>query len=69
MGGWLKYNSLKKGERIFKDSMRKKNKDLLRKINFTNFTYYNYNQLAKSVKYYNSINVDFHQNISKSDNF
>ena len=68
MGGWLKFNSLKKGEKIFKDSMRKQNKDLLRKINFTNFTYYNYNQLAKSIKYYNSINVELDKNINKNEN-
>lgn len=53
MGGWLKYNSLKKGEKIFLDSMQAEDKQLLKNINFTNFTYYNYNQLAKSVDYYN----------------
>ncbi len=63
MGGWLKYNSLKKGEKIFIDSLKKKNKDLLRKINFTDFTYYNYNHLAKSVKYYNNLhNISFKKN-------
>ena len=56
MGGWLKFNSLKKSEKIFIDSMKEKNKDLLNKINFTNFTYYNYNQLAKSLKHYNYLN-------------
>ena len=64
MGGWLKYNSLKKAENIFIDSMMKRNKDLFRKINFTNFTYYNYNELAKSVRYYNHINkIDFDKKI------
>jgi len=67
MGGWLKYNSIKKGERIFIDSIKKENKDLLKKINFTNFTYYNYNQLAKSIKYYNNINGSF-EKINNSEN-
>lgn len=67
MGGWLKFNSLKRGERIFVDSMRNKNKDLLKKINFTDFTYYNYNYLAKSVNYYNSINGNF-KKINKAEN-
>lgn len=68
MGGWLKFNSLKRGEKIFKDSMKKQNKNLLKKINFTNFTYYNYNNLAKSIKYYNSINDVFDKKISKEVN-
>jgi hypothetical protein len=55
MGGWLKYNSLKRGEKIFIDSMKEKNKMLLKKINFTNFTYYNYNQLSKSLEYYKNL--------------
>lgn len=67
MGGWLKYNSIKKGERIFIDSLQKSNKDLLRKINFTNFTYYNYNKLAKSIKYYNSIHGGF-EKLKKNEN-
>ena len=56
MGGWLKFNSLKKGEKIFLDSMQETNRNLLKNINFTNFTYYNYNQLAKSLKHYNYLN-------------
>lgn len=52
MGGWLKYNSIKRGERIFIDSLRRENRDLLRQINFTDFTYYNYNYLAKSINFY-----------------
>ena len=56
MGGWLKYNSIKKGERIFMDSLRKENKNLLRKINFTDFTYFNYNYLAKSIHFYKKRN-------------
>ena len=69
MGGWLKYNSLKKAENIFIDSMMKRNKDLFRKINFTNFTYYNYNELAKSVRYYNNINkIDFDKKIKADVN-
>lgn len=55
MGGWLKYNSLKRGEKIFIDSIKQTDKELLRKINFTNFTYYNYNQLAKSIEYYKKL--------------
>lgn len=68
MGGWLKYNSLKKGERIFIDSMHKNNKKLLSKINFTDFTYYNYNQLAKSIKYYDILNnTDFKRKLKNSE--
>jgi hypothetical protein len=68
MGGWLKYNSLKRGENIFIDSMRKKNKDLLKKINFTDFTYYNYNHLAKSIKYYNVLNnIEFDRKIKNDE--
>lgn len=52
MGGWLKFNSIKKGERIFFDTINKRDKSLLKKLNFTNFTYYNYNELAKSVNYF-----------------
>lgn len=52
MGGWLKFNSLKKGEKIFVDSMHQTNKSLVNKINFTNFTYYNYHQLTRSLKYF-----------------
>jgi hypothetical protein len=55
MGGWLKYNSLKKAEQIFIDSIREKDKKLFSKINFTDFTYYNYNYLSKSIKYYNRL--------------
>lgn len=69
MGGWLKFNSLKRGEKIFIDSMQKKDKDLLKKINFTNFTYYNYNDLAKSIKYYNNVNDVFNKKINtKTEN-
>lgn len=68
MGGWLKYNSLKKGERIFMDSLREKNKDLLRKINFTDFTYYNYNYLAKSVNFYDKRrNPNFDKKIKRHE--
>ncbi|WP_439130525.1 hypothetical protein [Polaribacter sp.] len=68
MGGWLKYNSLKKGENIFIDSLKKNNKGLLRKIKFTDFTYYNYNYLAKSVKYYNNSQItDFDSKIDKNE--
>lgn len=68
MGGWLKYNSLKKGEHIFMDSIRKKNKDLLRKINFTDFTYYNYNYLAKSINFYRKTNTpNFNRRIKKKE--
>lgn len=56
MGGWLKFNSLKRGEKIFIDTMKNRSKHLLSKINFTNFTYYNYNQLSKSLKYYKELN-------------
>lgn len=68
MGGWLKYNSLNKGERIFMDSIKQKNKDLLKRINFTNFTYYNYNQLAKSVNYYKNVrNPNFDRKIKRNE--
>ncbi|PQJ78816.1 hypothetical protein [Polaribacter porphyrae] len=69
MGGWLKFNSLKKGEKIFIDSMHKRNKDLLKKINFTNFTYYNYNKLSKSVKYYKHLTkLAYNNDKESSDN-
>lgn len=55
MGGWLKFNSLKKGEKIFIDSMKNTNRNLLKNINFTNFTYYNYNKLSKSIQYYKKL--------------
>lgn len=69
MGGWLKFNSLKKGEKIFIDSMQKNDRTLLSKINFTNFTYYNYNELVKSVKYYNYLNElsSTNKNIQEND--
>ncbi len=56
MGGWLKFNSLKRGEKIFIKNMQEKDRVLLSKINFTNFTYYNYNELVKSVKHFNYLN-------------
>lgn len=55
MGGWLKFNSLNRGEKIFLDSVKNRDKELLSKINFTNFTYYNYNELSKSLTYYEYI--------------
>jgi hypothetical protein len=55
MGGWLKYNSLKKAEQIFIKSLRDYDKKLFSKIDFTDFTYYNYNNLSKSIKYYNRL--------------
>lgn len=68
MGGWLKYNSLKKGERIFIDSIREFNKDLLRKVNFTDFTYYNYNYLSKSIKYFRRrINPNFNKKVKRKE--
>lgn len=68
MGGWLKFNSLKKGEKIFIDSMKNTNKSLLSKINFTNFTYYNYNQLSKSLEYYKQLqSLAFNKNEMKDD--
>ena len=52
MGGWLKFNSLKEGEKIFIDAIKNRNSKLLNEIDFTNFTYYNYNQLSKSLDYF-----------------
>lgn len=67
MGGWLKFNSLKKGEKIFIDTMKNRNSQLLSKINFTNFTYYNYNQLSKSLEYYKKINTIAQQKFDKNE--
>ena len=52
MGGWFKYNSLTKAEKIFVKTMEGENNSLAKQINFTNFTYYNYNYLSKSINYY-----------------
>ena len=52
MGGWFKYNSLNKAEKIFVKTMQSENRSLTKQINFTNFTYYNYNYLSKSINYY-----------------
>lgn len=52
MGGWFKYNSLKKAENIFIDTMKRENYSIMKNLDFTNFTYYNYHDLKKSVEYY-----------------
>lgn len=70
MGGWLKFNSLKKGEEIFVDTMKNRDRHLLSKINFTNFTYYNYNQLSKSLKYYKKLSaLAFNKNKKENQDF
>jgi len=68
MGGWLKYYSLNKAEDIFIKTMREKDQNLFSKINFTDFTYYNYSYLAKSVKYYNYLNkISLNKNSKKGN--
>ncbi|MDG1397331.1 MAG: hypothetical protein P8P88_03000 [Polaribacter sp.] len=68
MGGWLKYYSLNKAEEIFINTMREKDQNLFSKINFTDFTYYNYSYLAKSVKYYNYLNkISLNKNSKKGN--
>lgn len=68
MGGWLKFNSLKNGEKIFIDTMKNRSSRLLSKLNFTDFTYYNYNELSKSLEYYDRINGVAQQNIKNKKN-
>ncbi len=63
MGGWFKYNSLKKAESIFVKTMKNENQSLMKQINFTNFTYYNYNYLSKSIDFYATASA----NTSQSD--
>lgn len=52
MGGWLKFNSLEMAEKILIYSLKTEDAALLSKINLTDFTYYNYTNLTKSIGYY-----------------